>query len=215
MKLTELKVKEFVDLVASDAPAPGGGSVAALSAAKGIALVRMVALLTIGKKKYAEHDALMREISEKAEELKNKLTEYVDKDTEAYNNVSAVFSMPKNTGEEKAARAQAMQKALKAATLVPFEVMELCLEAIQKTEKAVNKSNTNAASDLGVAALCLGTGAMGAWLNVQINLTGIKDAAFVQEYKQKSDKLHYEAYKLSSEVYAKIAKEVSPKEVAL
>jgi len=207
--LTQLKVNEFVNLIASDSPAPGGGSVAAITAAQGIALTKMVALLTIGKKKYAEHDALMREISAKAEELTTELVEYVNKDTEAYNGVSAVFAMPKATEVEKAARSAAMQKALKAAAIVPFKIMECCLEALKITEKAVGKSNTNAASDLGVAALNLGAGVMGAWLNVKINLSSIKDETFVSEYAQKGEAVHKEAYEISAKVYEAILEAVS------
>ncbi|MCL2204399.1 MAG: cyclodeaminase/cyclohydrolase family protein [Defluviitaleaceae bacterium] len=202
--LTGLKVSEFINRVASDSPAPGGGSVAAVTAAQGIALTRMVALLTVGKKKYAQYDALMGEISAKAEVLANKLTAYVDKDTEAYNGVSAVFALPKNTDEEKKARSAAMQTALKAAAAVPFEVMELCVEALKLTEEAVGKSNTNAASDLGVAALNIGAGAMGAWLNVKINLAGIKDADFTARYGQQGATLDKEAQAISARIYEQI-----------
>ncbi|MCL2216528.1 MAG: cyclodeaminase/cyclohydrolase family protein [Defluviitaleaceae bacterium] len=206
--LTNLKVNEFVNLVASDAPAPGGGSVAAVTAAKGIALTRMVTLLTIGKKKYAEHEALMQEISARAEALTTKLLDLVNKDTEVYNGVSAVFAMPKTTDGEKAARAAAMQNALKAAVVVPFEIMSACLEALKITEKAVGKSNTNAVSDIGVAALNLGAGAMGAWLNVKINLSGIKDEAFVEEYTEKGTSIHEEALELSSRIYEAVLEAV-------
>ena len=199
--LTNLTVNEFVKTVASDAPAPGGGSVAAVTAAQGIALTKMVTLLTIGKKKYAEHEALMQEISTQADALTAKLMDLVNKDTEAYNDVSAVFAMPKVTDEEKAARSAAMQNSLKAAAIVPFEVMQACLEALKITEKAIGKSNTNAASDLGVAALNLGSGAMGAWLNVKINLSGIKDEAFVTEYSQKGTAVYDEACAVSMRIY--------------
>jgi len=207
--LTELKVNDFVNQVASSSPAPGGGSVAALTAAQGIALTRMVTQLTIGKKKYAEHAELMQEISAKTEELITKLIDYVQKDTEAYNGVDAVFAMPKGTDEEKTARADAMQAALKKAAAVPLEVMTLCHEALKLTEKAIGKSNTNAASDLGVAALNLGAGASGAWLNVKINLAGIKDETFVNECSQGGIRLHEETCKLSTHVYNEISKIIS------
>jgi formiminotetrahydrofolate cyclodeaminase len=202
--LTEIKVNEFVNQVASDSPTPGGGSVAAATAALGIALTRMVALLTIGKKKYAEYEELMKKIAAEADELTVNLTEYVNKDTEAYNAVSAVFAMPKNTDDEKSARSAAMQKALKAAAIIPFEVMLLCVEALKITEEAVGKSNTNAASDLGVAALNLGAGAMSAWLNVKINLSGIEDEIFVAEYSKKGAALDQEAQNISAKIYENI-----------
>jgi len=207
--LTDLSVKEFVNQVASSSPAPGGGSIAAITAAQGIALTCMVAQLTMGKKKYAEYERLMQEVNTEAEKLTTELVTYVDKDTEAYNGVAAVFSMPKATDEEKALRSAAMQKALKAAAAVPFEVMSLCLRALEITNKAVGNSNPNAASDLGVAALNLGAGVMGAWLNVKINLSGIKDEDFVHAYTQKGTELCKNAYALSARIYENILEAVS------
>ncbi|MCL2400526.1 MAG: cyclodeaminase/cyclohydrolase family protein [Defluviitaleaceae bacterium] len=202
--LTELNLKEFVDKVASDSPAPGGGSIAAVTAAQGIALTHMVTLLTIGKKKYEEHDNLMKEISAEAKKLMNELVEYVDKDTEAYNAVSAVFAMPKETDDEKAARSAAMQSALKAATLVPFEVMSLATRAIIITEKAIGKSNINAVSDLGVALLNINAGVNAAWLNVKINLSGIKDEDFVDEYMQKGGDFQDTSSIIATRAYKRI-----------
>ena len=202
--ISNQKLNDFIKAVSSNSPTPGGGSVAAITAAQGAALTGMVAALTIGKKKYAEYDTLMREISAKAEALATRLSEYADKDTEAYNGVSAVLSMPKETDDEKSARGDAMQKALKTASTVPFEVMELCLEALKLTEQAAGKSNTNAASDLGVAALNLGAGVMGAWLNVKINLSGIKDEGFVDEYSRRGQDIHKEAFDLSAKIYRKV-----------
>ena len=103
MKLTELKMNEFVNLVASNSPAPGGGSVSALLAANGVALLGMVARLTVGKKKYTAHEELMNEILGDADGLKQKLVGLIDADTEAFNKVSAVFSMPNQTDEQKEA----------------------------------------------------------------------------------------------------------------
>ena len=208
MKLTELKVNEFVGLVASNSPAPGGGSVAALMAAKGVALLGMVARLTVGKKKYAANEDLMNEIQGSADELRQKFVALVDTDTEAFNRVSAVFSMPKETDEEKSARQKAMQDALKSAAEVPFEVMENCLRALKITYNAVGKSNTNAASDLGVAALGLSAGVKGAWLNVKINLPGIKDEAFVKEMTEKGESLLASAESLATKIYESILEEL-------
>ena len=208
MKLTELKLNEFVDLVASNSPAPGGGSVAALTAANGIALLCMVARLTVGKKKYAAHEELMNEILRDADVLKQKLVALIDTDTEAFNKVSAVFSMPKETDEEKSARLKAMQEALKSAAEVPYEVMENCLKALKITFNAVGKSNANAASDLGVAALGLGAGVKGAWLNVKINLSGIKDEVYVNEMTKKGENLVNSADNLASKIYESILGEL-------
>ena len=199
MKLTEMKVNDFIDLLASDAPAPGGGSASALAS-------KMVAALTTGKAKYAEHEDTVQEILSKAGSLTEKLTAAIDRDTEAFDGVSAVFAMPKSTDEEKAARKEAMQKALKEATLVPYETMELCLQSLKVVKLGVGKTNTSAASDLGVASLNLKSAVQGAWLNVLINLAGIKDEAFVAEYKSKGEAILAEALPLADEIYNDILK---------
>jgi len=192
-KLIDLKISEFADLLASNAPAPGGGSASALSATMGVSLTRMVCALTIGKKKYAEYEPLAREISTQAEVLNSQLLDCIDRDTQAYNAVSAVFAMPKDTDDEKQARKAAMDSALKQAAAVPFEVMELSLQALKLTQKAVGNTNPNTASDLGVAALTLHAGLKGAWLNVEINLSSIKDQDLVNQYNEKGRTILREA----------------------
>lgn len=187
--LTNMKVNEFLSTLGSNEPAPGGGSASALAAAMGAGLVKMVAELTVGRKKYEEHNDLMQDIINKSDNILNELTKKIDEDTESYNGVTAVFSMPKETEDEKKLRAEAMQNALKAATLVPLQVMELCVKALDIVNSAKGKSNTNAASDLEVSELLLTAGRKGAWHNVMINLDGIKDKAFVDEITQKSKKL--------------------------
>ena len=112
--------------------------------------------------------------------------------------------MPKNTDEEKAARKEAMQKALKEATLVPYHTMELCLESLKVVEMGVGCTNTSAASDLGVASLNLKAAVQGAWLNVLINLAGIRDEAFVSEYREKGEQLLKEALPLADKIYTDI-----------
>ncbi|MCL2416233.1 MAG: cyclodeaminase/cyclohydrolase family protein [Defluviitaleaceae bacterium] len=181
--LTQLTVNSFINLLASNAPAPGGGSVAALTGAMGVGLIEMVTKLTIGRKKYAEYEELMQEISAETAQIRKNLTESIDKDTQAYNAVSAVFAMPKSNEAEKSARAAAMQDALKGAALVPFEVMGFCMEGLEMAKRAMGKSNPNAASDLGVAGLNLIATCKSAWKNVDINLSGIKDEKFVAEYR--------------------------------
>ncbi len=204
MQLTEMKVKDFNELLASNAPAPGGGSASALAGAMGAGLCSMVAALTIGREKYAADEELAKELNEKARKLSAILTECIDKDTMSFEGVSAVFSMPKSTDEEKAARKKAMQKALKEATLVPFSVMEHCLEALELANRAVGHTNTNAASDLGVCALNLKSAVQGAWLNVLINIGGIKDEEFVQEYSSRGKKLVEKASQIADDIYGKI-----------
>lgn len=208
MKLVELTVSEFVETLGSDAPAPGGGSAAALSATMGISLTKMVCELTIGKKKYAEYEDDIKLVFDETKQLQKNLLEAIDKDTEAFNAVSAVFSMPKETDDEKAARRAAMQSALEGAAKSPLDMMKLMLEALEVTKRAIGKSNTNAASDLGVAALSLKAGIQGAWLNVLINLSGIKNEEFVASYRQDGEALLAKGCFLADEIYEETLKVV-------
>jgi methenyltetrahydrofolate cyclohydrolase len=204
--LVDLKITEFIGKLGSNEPAPGGGSASALAAAVGAALTRMVAELTIGKKKYEEYNEEMEAILAEMKTLNNHLLAAIDDDTEAFNKVSAVFDLPKETEEEKAARRNAMQIALKYATQVPFHTMELIEGGLRLTAKAVGKSNTNAASDLGVAALTMKAGLMGSWLNVLINLGGVKDEAFVAEYSEKGKALLAKGTEIADYIYNEIEK---------
>ena len=208
MKLTEMKLTEFCAALASKEPAPGGGSASANIAAMGVGLLAMVANLTVGRKKYEEHQELMQEIITEADSLRLRLVDAVDRDTEAYNGVSAVFSMPKETDDEKAARAAAMQPALKAATEVPYEVMELCHASLTLASRAVGKANTNAASDLGVAAHSLLAGAHGAWMNVLINLGGIKDEDFVAAKRSGGESIIAEVEKMAEGIVGYVMGEI-------
>jgi formiminotetrahydrofolate cyclodeaminase len=204
MKLTEMTLPQFTEILASDAPAPGGGSVAALNAAVGAALLHMVCALTVGKEKYAEHEDFVREIMSDAEALISRSLNIVDSDTDAYNEVTKVFSMPKNTDDEKAARSAAMQSALKSCTITPFNVMTCALEALTLIDDSADKLNKNAASDIGVAVLNLKTAVQSAWLNVLINLGGIKDSEFVNEYRSKGEAILAEALPLADRIYEEI-----------
>ena len=114
MELADRPVRDFCEVLASELPAPGGGSAAALEGALGCALIGMVAKLTIGRKKYAAHEQFMKGCAERAEELRLMFLGLVERDAEAFNRVSSVFAMPNGTGEEKARRAEAMQAALMA-----------------------------------------------------------------------------------------------------
>ena len=206
MKLAELKTSEFVDLLASDAPAPGGGSAAALEGALGAALTAMVCSLTIGKKKYADHQELVTEAQKKAAGLKARFVDVMDRDTEAFNVVSAAFGMPKATDEEKAARSAAIQEGLKGCTKTPFEMMELAVETLELTASILGKSNDSAASDLGVSALSLRAAIQGAWLNVLINIGSLKNKELAEDYRAKGEALLAKALPLADEIYNTVVK---------
>ncbi|MCL2249277.1 MAG: cyclodeaminase/cyclohydrolase family protein [Oscillospiraceae bacterium] len=204
MALTHKTLTEFSDILASDSPAPGGGSTAALSGALGASLALMVASLTIGKEKYAEHETLMQAVHASVEKLRQNLLGLIDRDTEAFDAVSAVFKMPKSSDEEKSKRSAAMQEALKACTLTPFEMIDCSYQALVQIENMCGKYNTNAASDLGVAALSLKTATQGAWLNMLINLDSIKDEQFKNEYRKKGEELSKKAIALADKIYCEI-----------
>ncbi|MCI9242482.1 MAG: cyclodeaminase/cyclohydrolase family protein [Lawsonibacter sp.] len=206
MKLAELKTAEFVDLLASDAPAPGGGSAAALEGALGAALTAMVCSLTIGKKKYAEFEELAAEAQKKAAGLKARFVDVMDRDTEAFNVVSAAFGMPKATDEEKAARSAAIQKGLEGCTKTPFEMMELAAETLELTASILGKSNDSAASDLGVSALSLRAAIQGAWLNVLINIGSLKNKELAEDYRKKGEALLAKALPLADQIYDTVVK---------
>ena len=204
MKLADLKVTEFIDLLASDAPAPGGGSAAALEGAIGAALTAMVCGLTKGKKKFAEFNDLAVETEVKALALKDRFVDVMDRDTEAFNVVSAAFGMPKETDEEKAARSAAIQKGLEGCTATPFEMMEIALETLELTDSILGKSNDSAASDLGVSALSLRAAIQGAWLNVLINIGSLKNKELAEDYRVKGEALLAKALPLADKIYAEV-----------
>ena len=177
--LTEKKVTEFLDELASSSSAPGGGSVAALSAALGAALTSMVCNLTIGKKKYAEVESELKNVLQQSETLRTTFTSLIEKDTLAFNKVMEAFGLPKDTDEQKALRAAAIEAATKEAALVPLEAMKHVIDALALAKVVAEKGNANSISDTGVSALMLHAAAEGAALNVQINLNSIKDTDFV------------------------------------
>ncbi len=180
-RLTDLTVTQFTDILASNAPAPGGGSVAALFGACGASLAVMTANLTIGKKKYAELWENAESAKEVGEPLIAQFLKAIDDDTLAFNALIDAMHLPKDTDEEKAARRAAMEEATKEAANMPFHTLSLCERTVSVLEQLVGKVNPNCASDFGVGAAAVTTAARGAWLNVIINLQSISDEAFVND----------------------------------
>jgi len=205
MKLVDMQVKDYLDLLKSDAPAPGGGSVSALAGAQGVGLFMMVADLTLGKEKYADYQEICGEAKEKGAALYAELVEAIDKDTEAFNLIAAAFKMPKETDEDKAARRKAIADGTLVATQVPFRTMQLGYEGLMIAKEMIGKSNPNAASDLGVAILNLTGCIKGAWLNVLINLPGVKDEVKAAYYAAEGKKMYDEADAIASGLYDDVA----------
>jgi glutamate formiminotransferase/formiminotetrahydrofolate cyclodeaminase len=190
--LTSMKIDEFTDLLSTDSPAPGGGSVAALCGALSGALSSMVGALTHGKQGYEKTFAEMEEIGIRGQELKAAFLADVDRDTEAFNSVMDAMRLPKKTDEDKAQRTAAIEEATKQATLVPLGVLERTIEAAKLARRVVERGNVNSTSDAGVAALAARAAAEGAFLNVRINLPGIEDESFKKETLDKALELRNE-----------------------
>jgi formiminotetrahydrofolate cyclodeaminase len=205
MKLREQRIEDFTAILASAEPAPGGGSAAALEGSLGAALIHMAASLTKGKKKYADHQDLVLELLEKSEAACHDFLELVDRDAEAFNRMGAVFAMPGDTEEERTARGLAREDTLKLCTQTPREMMALGLRALELAAEAVGKTNANAASDLGVAVLSLRAAIQGAWLNILINIAGIKDRAFTGALREEGQTILTRALSLADTLYQKIA----------
>ena len=201
MKLAEMTVTQFADVLASDAPAPGGGSTAALAGALGAALTAMVCRLTEGRKKYEEYQDYILEVKEKATALQAKFIDVMDRDTEAFMVISNAYGMPKATDEEKAGRSAAIQAGLVKSTETPMEMMELSAETIALTESLLGKFNTASASDLGVGALTLRTAVQGAWLNVLINIGSLKDKELAENYRAKGQALVDQVVAAADRIY--------------
>jgi len=172
-------VAQFLDELASSAPAPGGGSGAALAGALGAALASMVCNLTVGKPKYADVQEEIQRLLAQTEALRARLTNLIEQDIAVYYKLSACYKMPRDTDEQKAARTAAIQKVLLEATAVPMSIAEACVGVLQLCTPIAEKGNVGAVSDAGVAALFAEAALRSAALNVLINLAAIKDADFV------------------------------------
>ncbi len=179
--LVSLSNREFVDLLSTDEPAPGGGSVAALCAAQAAALVAMVANLTVGRKGHEEVQDRVKAMAEEAQELKDFFLHAIDADTEAFNKVMACFGLPKKSPAQQKARDLAVAAATREATRVPLSVLEKTPAALALAGEIAAIGNPNSLSDAGVAALTAIAGAEGAFYNVLINLAALKDLDDAEE----------------------------------
>lgn len=207
-RLIDLDIKKYMENLASNLPAPGGGSASALAGAQGISLVMMVAELTVGKEKYKEWEPYCQKAISDGAAIQTNFLKAIDDDTDAYNKVGAAFKLPKNTDEEKAARSRAIQVATVLATRVPLRTMEISLDALKVAESLIGKSNPNCSSDIGVGALNLKAALMGAWLNVKINLPGIKDENLKNELFEKGKALLEEGNKIADKCYVIVEEEL-------
>lgn len=201
MKLTDKPVTNFLDELASNAPAPGGGSVAALSGALGAALISMVCNLTLGKKGYDEVQDDMKDLLAQSEALRQELTGLLEADVAAYTAYSQAAKMPRETDEQKAERTKAVQAALVGATDVPMRIAEAAVKVMDLCMPTAEKGNKFAVSDAGVAVLMAEGALRSAALNVLINLGSIKDEAFVAQKRAHLDGLLAGKGAMRDEIY--------------
>ena len=176
-RLASLSIDGFLDVLASDAPTPGGGAVAAIAGATGAALIAMVGGLTIGKDGFEDVRERMQVIMATASAAQRDLVELADRDAHAFDAVMDAFKLPKGTDEEKAARSAAIQAGYLGAAAVPQDVARRCVALMDLAVEATATGNPQAASDGLSAAASLYAGALCAIANVEINATSLKDPA--------------------------------------
>ncbi len=201
--MKDMKLIDFAAMTASSEPVPGGGSIAALSGALSAALAEMVANLTVGKKKYEEVETEMKEIAEKASKLRETLLDDILRDSNSFNDVMVAMKLPKETDEEKSARTEAMQKGLKIAATIPYEIACNAFEIMPLAKRVVESGNSNAVTDGLVSAMLSRTAVLSALLNTKINLASIKDEAFVSEMNSKVKELEEKTIECEKVILAK------------
>ena len=202
--LQNLTLKDFIDELGSKSPAPGGGSIAALSASLASALASMVFNLTIEKKEYIEYDESLKEkVDDSFKEVnlyKEEFLELMERDTNAFLSLMEAFKMPKTTEDEIRARKEKIAEGNKQSLDIPLQVAEKAYKLYDHIYIAVQYGNKNAVSDAGVAASLVETAIEGAILNVKINIMGLKDEERKQEFKDKCKYLLENSKKKKEEI---------------
>lgn len=217
-KLIDKTIVNFVDELASDLPAPGGGSVAALCGSLAASLTSMVGNLTVGKRKfsssneriaYKKNEKIMTEMAFLAQQLKKNLLNAIDEDTTAFNKYMSAMRLPQKSDKEKKIRKNAIQNAIENATKVPLETMKLCYDVIKLSAQAAENGNPNATSDAGVSAISAFAGVKSAFLNVKINLPGIDDKNLKNKIFTEAEKILKNSKLLSEKVEKLVLKKLN------
>ncbi len=206
MSFDERPLKDFYAALASAAPTPGGGTASAAAGALGSTLVSMVCALTLSREKFKDAHESLRPIAAEAAEATSRLTRLMDLDSDAFDAIAAARRLPKETEEEKARRAEALEAAARRAAEVPMETARAAAGLLSRLPLLAEKGNPNAASDAGVAALLLAAAAEGALLNVGINLSSIEDTAFVGEMEKETALISREVERLRAQTIATVRK---------
>lgn len=197
-------ISTFLEELSSAAPAPGGGSVAALSGAMAASLVSMVCNLTIGKEKFAKDEQEVKAVLQGALKMREELMSFIDADVAAYQAVIACYRMPKGTSEEKSARKEQLQAALKRANEVPYRTAEACFRVLTLNRRLPQIGNPNAVSDIAVSVNLAEAALQSALYNVDINCKYIADKEYVSEYRRKRRELAKRAERLKEEIVSAV-----------
>jgi formiminotetrahydrofolate cyclodeaminase len=200
--------EDFVKVLASKAPVPGGGGASALVGAIGSALGNMVASLTVGKKKYADVEEQMYLLKSKSDRLEQELLELVVKDAEVFEPLSKAYGMPDETPEQQAEKSKVMEAALKVACSVPLEIMRKCCVAIELHREFAAKGSSLAVSDAGVGVAFCKAALQGASLNVFINTKAMQDKEYVTKINGEAKSLLSKYEVMADEIYASVLKKL-------
>ena len=205
---TENSCKDFIDVLASSAPIPGGGGASALVGAIGVALGNMVGSLTVGKKRYADVEEDIIRSKKEADEITKRLLELVAKDAEVFEPLSKAYSLPKSTPEELAKKEEVMAVVLKDACEVPLEIMKTCARGLDLMKEFAEKGSRIALSDAGVGATLLKSALQGASLNIYINTKSMKDRVLAQQLNDETDSLRKTYEKKADEIFENVCNEI-------
>lgn len=199
--MPDLTLREYLEALAGDAPAPGGGSAAALTGALAAACARMVGSFTVGRKKYVDVEDEIRAHLAAIDAVRAEMLTLVQADVDAFGAVGAAYGLPKETAEEKSARSAAIQEALRAAAFVPLRLARACAELARRLPVLLEKGNRNLVSDVGVAARLCAAACECAWLNVEVNLAALRDKEFVAVTRAETEELLGEVRRTCLEVW--------------
>lgn len=207
--MTEKKtIEEFLEVLSSKAPVPGGGGASAIGGAIGNGLGQMVANLTIGKKKYAESEEEIKELLGRMEELQKEFTDLADRDGAAFGPLAAAYRMPAENEVQKQYKEQVMESSLMAASLVPVQIMETCMEMLAILNVLAEKGSRMAVSDVGVGVQFIRAALTGAAMNVFINTKSMKNRVMAETLNSRAKMMIESGIKKADEIYDQILKEL-------